>query len=139
MSEAATEREVVPSVLAYATHDKGRDLLRRTFTRRRARLLVVRTAEAAAAALRASLVDAVVVDVSSPGDETWAVAALARELPSIPFFALAPPRPARTQPTDAAPPPSSIRPPSGCRCCPRSTRGVRCWPALPHGAAAPPA
>ena len=94
MSEAATEREVVPSVLAYATRDKGRDLLRRTFTRRRARLLLVKTAEAAAAALRASLVDAVVVDVSSPGDETWAVAALARELPSIPFFALAPPRPA---------------------------------------------
>ena len=46
-----------------------------------------------------------------------------------PRCSLAPPRPARTQPTDAAPPPSSIRPPSGCRC----------WPALPHGASARPA
>lgn len=81
-------------MLAYTTREKGRDLLRRAFTRRRSRLVVVKTVEAVAAALRASLVDAVVVDVSSPTDDTWGVAALARELPSIPFFALATPRPA---------------------------------------------
>jgi AraC-like DNA-binding protein len=94
VSDQAAERELVPSVVVYATRDKARELLRRAFTRRRARLLIVKTAEAAAAALRASLVDAVVVDVSSPTDDTWAVAALARGLPSIPFFALAAPRPA---------------------------------------------
>lgn len=94
MSDATAERELVPSVLAYAPRDKGRDLLRRAFTRRRSRLLIVKTADATAAALRASLVDAVVVDVTSPSDETWVVAAFARELPSIPFFALATPRPA---------------------------------------------
>ena len=94
MSEATAERELVPSVLAYTQRDKGRDLLRRAFTRRRARLFIVKTREAALAALRSSLVDAVVVDVSSPTDDTWGVAVLARELPSIPFFALAAPRPA---------------------------------------------
>lgn len=93
MSEAA-DRELVPSVLAYTQRDKGRDLLRRAFTRRRSRLVIVKTRGAAVTALRSSLVDAVVVDVSSPTDDTWGVAVLARELPSIPFFALAAPRPA---------------------------------------------
>jgi transcriptional regulator GlxA family with amidase domain len=37
-------------------------------------------------------VDAVVVDVCAGGDDAWAVAAMARELPSIPFFALVAPR-----------------------------------------------
>ena len=85
--------ELVPLVLAYTSREKARELLRRSFTRRRARLAIFKTAEAAAAALRASLFDAVVVDVTSPSDDTWMVAALARELPSIPFFALAAPRP----------------------------------------------
>jgi AraC-like DNA-binding protein len=85
-------RELVPTVLAFATRDKARDLLRRAFTRRRARLTVVRTLDALSASLRTTLVDAVIVDVGAPTDETWGVAALARELPSIPFFALASPR-----------------------------------------------
>jgi AraC-like DNA-binding protein len=79
-------------VLAYSTRDKARELLRRAFTRRRARLHLVRTAEAAHGALRSSLVDAVVVDVCAGGDDAWAVAAMARELPSIPFFTLVAPR-----------------------------------------------
>ena len=94
MNEQAADREPSPSVLAYTSRDKARDLLRRAFTRRRARLVIVKSLDAVKAALGASLVDAVIVDVSSPTDETWGVAALARELPSIPFFALAPPRPA---------------------------------------------
>ncbi len=91
---AAVQRvqEFLPTVLALTTRDKGRALLRRAFTRRRARLLVVRTAEAAGATLRASLVDAVVVDLCGSGDDAWAVASLARQLPSIPFFALVAPR-----------------------------------------------
>lgn len=93
-AQVPSVREFVPSVLAFATRDKGRDLLRRAFSRRRARLLVVKTSEAASTALRRSLIDAVVVDVASPTEETWAVAQLARELPSIPFFALSTPRPA---------------------------------------------
>jgi AraC-like DNA-binding protein len=89
---------MLPSVLVFSARDKGRDLLRRAFTRRRARLQLVRTAAAADAALRASLVDVVVVDVcagvsgAAAADDAWAVASMARELPSIPFFALAAPR-----------------------------------------------
>ena len=94
MLETAAERELVPSVLAYTARDKGRDLLRRAFTRRRARLVIVKSLDAATAALTSSLIDAVVVDVSAPTDDTWGVVALARQLPSIPFFALAAPRPA---------------------------------------------
>ena len=92
MTAAAATAEFLPTVLALTTRDKGRELLRRAFTRRRARLLLVRTAEAASAALRASLVDAVVVDLCAGGDDAWAVASLARQLPSIPFFALVAPR-----------------------------------------------
>lgn len=94
MTTAAAPREHLPVVLAYATRDKARDLLKRAFTRRRARLSVVRALESVDAALRTSLVDAVVVDVGAATDETWTVAALARDVPSIPFFALAPHRPA---------------------------------------------
>jgi AraC-like DNA-binding protein len=82
----------LPSVLAFTTRDRGRELLRRAFTRRRARLQLVRTAAAAGAALRGSLVDAVVIDLCLGSDEAWAVTALAREFPSIPFVALVAPR-----------------------------------------------
>lgn len=92
MTGAAPTHEFMPVVLGFTVRDKGRDLLRRAFTRRRSRLTLVRTAEAAARVLRTSLVDAVVVDVCAGGDEAWGAVALARELPSIPFFALAAPR-----------------------------------------------
>ena len=94
MTPASEPRDLMPTVLAYAARDKARDLLKRSFSRRRARLQLVRTADAAATALRTSLVDAVIVDVGAANDDMWAVAALARELPSIPFFALTPHRPA---------------------------------------------
>lgn len=52
---------------------------------------MVRTEAEAATAMRAMLVDAVVVDVGGPpSDEGWRVAALAREFPSIAFFGTAP-------------------------------------------------
>ncbi len=87
---------LLPTVLAVATRERGRDLLRRAFSRRRARLQLVRTASAAAAALRATLVDAVVVDHGAGGEEPWSATVLAREFPSIPFFALTVPRLADT-------------------------------------------
>jgi AraC-like DNA-binding protein len=54
----------------------------------------VRTRAEALQALRSSVTDAVLVDLAQPTDEHWGVASLAREFPSIPFFALAPLRPA---------------------------------------------
>ncbi|MBM3908239.1 MAG: helix-turn-helix domain-containing protein [Gemmatimonadetes bacterium] len=83
---------ILPAVLAFTTRERTRDLLRRAFTRRKARLQLARSAAGAAAALRASLVDAVIVDLTAAGDDAWRVASMARELPSIPFFAIVAPR-----------------------------------------------
>lgn len=83
---------ILPSILAFTTRERTRDLLRHAFTRRKARLQLARSGDGAAAALRASLVDAVVVDLTAASDDAWGVASQARELPSIPFFAIVAPR-----------------------------------------------
>lgn len=83
-----------PAVVAFGQRERGRELLRRGFPRRRGRLTLVRTREETLAAVRSALTDAVIVDLSQATDEHWAVAALAREFPSIPFLALAGLRPA---------------------------------------------
>ncbi len=83
-----------PLVVACCARERARELLRRSFPRRRGRLTLVRQADELAAALRDDLVDAVIVDVGQAHDEQWAAAALARDFPSVPFFALAPLRPA---------------------------------------------
>ena len=84
----------LPTVVAFGIRERARDVLKRGFPRRRGRLTLVRTRDETLAALRESLTDAVIVDLAHAGDEHWAVAALAREFPSIPFLALAPLRPA---------------------------------------------
>lgn len=81
--------EALPCVAAFAPRERSRALIRSAFPKRRCRVLVARTAEDFAKAFRAELVDAALVDVGGPTDETWAAAALAREFPSAPFFALA--------------------------------------------------
>lgn len=83
-----------PCVLAYATRERSRDALRRALPKRRAALQTLRSAEELAEALRTSFVDAVVIDLGAPSDEAWAAATLARDFPSIPFFAYLPFRPA---------------------------------------------
>lgn len=93
MSAGAVDpRQALPVILAVTTREKGRELLRRAFTRRRARLTVVKGAAAADVALRRVLVDAVVVDTAAGGEDAWTAAAMAREFPSIPFFAVVAPR-----------------------------------------------
>ena len=81
-----------PSVLAFAGRDRSRELLKRAFPRRRGRLTLARTPAEFEDAFLATLVDAAIVDVASPTEETWKVAAMARDFPSVPFFALAPMR-----------------------------------------------
>lgn len=83
-----------PVIVALGARERTREMLRRSFPRRRGRLTLVRGAEELAQSLRSTLVDAVIVDLAQATDEQWAAAALAREFPSIPFFALAPLRPA---------------------------------------------
>ncbi len=83
-------------MLAFATRDRARDLLKRAFPRRRGRLVLARTVHEFTRAFKRSLVDAVIVDVAHPTEETWRAVALARDYPSVPFFALSPLRVADT-------------------------------------------
>jgi AraC-like DNA-binding protein len=77
-----------PLILVHTTRERARTLLRAAFPRRRARLVLTRTAEELETNFRRALVDAAVVDLASASDDTWRAAALAREFPSVPFFGL---------------------------------------------------
>jgi AraC-like DNA-binding protein len=80
------------AVLAYAPRDRSRELLKRAFPKRRGRLVLARSLAEFSEAFKKGLVDAAILDIAQPGDETWKAAALARDYPSVPFFALAPMR-----------------------------------------------
>ncbi len=97
MSVPAATLSSVPLVVAFSTRERARELLRKSFPRRRGRLTLVRTAEELVGALRESVTDAVVVDLAQPTEEHWRAAAHARDFPSIPFFALT-----TLRPTDVA-------------------------------------
>lgn len=73
--------------------ERVRALARAAFPRRRCRLTHLRGAHDLERAFRATLVDAVVLDMATPTDDAWQALALAREFPSAPFFALSPMRP----------------------------------------------
>ena len=77
-----------PLVVVHTTRERARAMLRAAFPRRRARLVLTRTAEEFESTFRSSLVDAAVVDVAAAGDDSWRAAALAREFPSVPFYGL---------------------------------------------------
>ncbi|MBX3174600.1 MAG: helix-turn-helix domain-containing protein [Gemmatimonadaceae bacterium] len=83
-----------PGIIAATGRDRARDAFRRALPRRRGHLFLVRTADELRRTLATAFVDAVVVDLAQPTDETWAQAALARDYPSIPFLGYAPLRPA---------------------------------------------
>lgn len=84
----------LPNIVACAARERTKDTLRRVLPRRRARLGFARTDGELIAALQTSLVDAVIIDLGQANDETWALAAVARDFPSIPFFGYGAPRPA---------------------------------------------
>lgn len=74
------------SIVAFAPREKTRTLMRAAFPRRRCRVVFARNAADFNDAFRRELIDAAIVDISTPHDDTWNVAALAREFPSAPFF-----------------------------------------------------
>ena len=81
--------ELLPSIVAFAPRERTRALVKAAFPRRKCRIVFARTASDFGDAFKKELVDAAIVDVGSSHDDTWLVAALAREFPSAPFFALA--------------------------------------------------
>lgn len=83
-----TAEITLPSIVAFAPRERTRAMIKAAFPRRRCRVVFARSAGDFGDAFRKELVDAALVDVVSSHDDTWAVAALAREFPSAPFFAL---------------------------------------------------
>jgi AraC-like DNA-binding protein len=77
-----------PTVLVFAPRERTRALARDTFPRRRWRLIVRRSVDDFGRSFREELIDAAIVDLGSAQEENWRAAALAREYPSVPFFAL---------------------------------------------------
>lgn len=84
----AADRASTPAIVAFAQRARGRTLIKGIFPRRRTRVMLARTLEDFEAAFKVNLVDAAVVDVSGAQEDTWRVASLAREYPSVPFFGL---------------------------------------------------
>lgn len=87
------------SIVIYAQRDRARTMARSVFPRRRHHVILTRTPAAFEQSFREVLVDAAIVDVGAghAGDETWRVARLASEFPSVPFFGLL-----SLRPSDAA-------------------------------------
>ena len=79
-----------PAIVAFGARDRSRALLRKAFPRRRSTLTLTTSPVATLEALQGRFTDAVIVDLGAPGEGSAQVAALSKEFPSIPFFALAP-------------------------------------------------
>jgi AraC-like DNA-binding protein len=77
------------AVVVFAQRDRARSLVRGVFPRRRTRVVLTRTLADFDAAFHENLVDAAVVDLGAAQEETWRVAARARDFPTVPFFGLA--------------------------------------------------
>jgi AraC-like DNA-binding protein len=78
-----------PAIVAFTQRERARAMLRSAFPRRRVRVVHTRTFGDFETAFKNNLVDAAIVDVAGAHEETWRVAALAREYPSAPFFGIA--------------------------------------------------
>lgn len=79
-------------VVALAPRARARRLLRAALPRRLVRVVLARNPEEFARTVHDELVDAAIVDLQE-GEAAWQTLALARTLPSVPFFALAAPWP----------------------------------------------
>lgn len=79
-----------PAIVVYAQRERARILVKNAFPRRKARVILTRTAADFEIAFRTSLVDAAIVDIGSAQEDTWKTASFAREFPTVPFFGLAP-------------------------------------------------
>ncbi|HWE44107.1 MAG TPA: helix-turn-helix domain-containing protein [Gemmatimonadaceae bacterium] len=80
----------VPCVVALVFRERARAAIRAAFPRRRARLLLVHGASELSETLRATLADAVIIDIAGGSDEADRASGLAREFPSLPFVGIAP-------------------------------------------------
>ena len=81
--------DIVPStIVAFAPRERVRAMVKAALPRRRARLVLARSADDFESVFRKELVDAALVDLGTAHEDTWTVAALARDFPSAPFFGI---------------------------------------------------
>lgn len=78
------------TVVVLAVRDRVRLLARQAFPRRRSRLVIVRSFRDFSRAFRNQLIDAALVDLGAPNDETPLAIDHARDFPSVPFFGVTP-------------------------------------------------
>lgn len=90
MNHRISLAELTPHVVVYAVRERARSLARGLLPRRHGRLVLTRTPEECEEALKSALVDAALVDVGSGSEDGWRAAALARDYPSVPFYAVTP-------------------------------------------------
>ena len=81
--------EIFPAtVVAFIPRDRVRAMVKAAFPRRKARLILPRSAADFVAVFHRELVDAAVIDVGSGHEDTWTAGAAARDFPSVPFFGI---------------------------------------------------
>ena len=86
----------MPSLVTYLVRDRAKALVRVAFPRRRWKIISTRSAEELEAVFRRVMVDAALIDMGAPDEDTWKAAAFAAEFPSAPFLAIMPLRPTDT-------------------------------------------
>lgn len=89
-ASAPAESSPVLTVLALALRPRTRQLFRAALPRRRFRLLLTRTKTEFRAAFKRELIDAAVVDLGAPDDDTPAIIKSALDFPSIPHIGVTP-------------------------------------------------
>jgi AraC-like DNA-binding protein len=87
---------MLPSLVVHLERERARVLVRAAFPRRKWKIITTRSAEELEAVFRRELVDAALVDLGTPDEDTWKAASFAAEFPSAPFFAIMPLRPSDT-------------------------------------------
>lgn len=86
----AVDGSNLPSLVVHLQRDKARSLVRAAFPRRKWKIISTRSSEELESIFRRVLVDAAIIDLGSPDEDTWKAAAFAAEFPSAPFFAIMP-------------------------------------------------
>jgi AraC-like DNA-binding protein len=102
----------LPTLVAFTPRERARAFVRAAFPKRKWKVITVRDLSEFRGTLRKTLIDGALIDVGSPSaagaasgdfssasltgglsssaDDTWKIAGLAHEFPSVPFFAITP-------------------------------------------------
>jgi AraC-like DNA-binding protein len=86
----SAEGSNLPTLVVHLEREKAKSLVRAAFPRRKWKIVSTRSAEELDGVFRRVLVDAAIIDLGSPDEDTWKAAALAAEFPSAPFFSIMP-------------------------------------------------